>query len=111
VHAWARACLDEAIAIPPGADHRGHRFDQSVLNALLYPLAAREGIALTADEIDVSSAHPTPLYRTRNKVRSWVPVAADPLARAWYATYRAVDVALHRLRLLAASTMPGRAAQ
>jgi hypothetical protein len=96
VDAWADACLDAKIAIPPGADHRAHRFDQSVLNALLYPLAAREGIALTDDEIDVSSAHPTPLYRTRNKVSNWVPVAADGIARAWFAAYRAIDVALIR---------------
>ncbi|HEX2829936.1 MAG TPA: hypothetical protein VHP37_26550 [Burkholderiales bacterium] len=96
VEGWANACLDERIAIPPGADHRAHRFDQSVLNALLYPLAAREGLTLTTDEIDVSSAQPTPLYRTRNKVKNWVPVAADPLARAWFAAYRAIDVALIR---------------
>ena len=99
VDAWACACLDPDIAIPPGADHRAHRFDQSVLNALLYPLARERGIALTSDEIDVSAAHPTPLYRTRNKVKDWVPVAADPLARAWFAAYRAIDVALHRLRV------------
>lgn len=99
VDAWADACLEPTIAIPPGADHRAHRFDQSVLNALLYPLAAREGLTLTADEIDVSSAHPTPLYRTRNKVRNWLPIAADPLARAWFAVYRAVDVALIRRAL------------
>jgi hypothetical protein len=112
VDAWARACLDPRIAIPPGADHRAHRFDQSVLNALLYPLAADRGIALTDDEIDVSSPQPTPLYRTRNKVKDWVPVAADPLARAWFAVYRAVDVALHRFRRFrAASTTRGRAAR
>lgn len=107
--AWARACLDPRVAIPPGADHRAHRFDQSVLNALLYPLAARRGIALTDDEIDVSSSRPTRLYRTRNKVKGWVPVAADPLARAWFATYRAIDVALHHFRgARAASTRPAR---
>jgi hypothetical protein len=111
VNAWADACLDEKIAIPPGADHRAHRFDQSVLNALLYPLAAREGIALTSDEIDVSSAHPTPLYRTRNKVKNWVPVAADPLARAWFAAYRAIDVALIRWSSRSRSTTPGTAAR
>jgi len=98
VTAWARACLEERIVIPPGADHRAHRFDQSVLNALLYPLAARAGIELTDDEIDVSSARPTPLYRTRNKLRPWVPFAADPVARAYFAVYRFFDVALHRLR-------------
>ena len=97
VTAWARACLEEHIVIPPGADHRAHRFDQSVLNALLYPLAARAGIELTDDEIDVSSSRPTPVYRTRNKVRSWVPFAADPVARAYFAGYRFFDVALHRL--------------
>ena len=112
VEAWAAACLDEHIAIPPGADHRAHRFDQSVLNALLYPLAAREGIALTDDEIDVSSAHPTPLYRTRNKVSNWLPVAADGIARAWFAAYRAIDVALIRRRSSRrGATTPGRAAR
>ena len=98
VRAWARACLEEHIVVPPGADHRAHRFDQSVLNALLYPLAARAGIELTADEIDVSSARPTPLYRTRNKLRPWVPYAADGVARAYFAAYRLFDVALHRIR-------------
>jgi hypothetical protein len=98
VIAWAKACLEPGITIPEGADHRAHRFDQSVLNALLLPLAAREGIALTSDEIDVSSTQPTPLYRTRNKVAPWLPVAADPLARAWFAAYRALDVALLKWR-------------
>lgn len=104
VNAWAQACLDPNVAIPPGADHRAHRFDQSVLNALLYPLAARENIALTFDEIDVSSARPTSLYRTRNKVGEWVPVAADPIVRAWFAAYRAIDVALLRLKSLRAAS-------
>ncbi len=93
---WARACLEERIVVPRGADRGNHRFDQSVLNLLLYPMAAREGIALTNDEIDVSSARPTPLYRTRNKVARWLPLATDPLVRAWYASYRFVDVILHR---------------
>jgi hypothetical protein len=109
VTAWARACLDERIVVPPGADHRSHRFDQSVLNALLYPAAARDGLTLTDDEIDVSSARPTPLYRTRNKVRRWVPLAADPLLRAYFASYRALDVVVNRLKQRAASRSSGRA--
>jgi hypothetical protein len=106
VTAWARACLDERIVVPPGADHRAHRFDQSVLNALLYPAATRDGLTLTDDEIDVSSARPTPLYRTRNKVRRWMPLAADPLLRAYFASYRAIDVALHRLRQRSRAAAP-----
>lgn len=106
VTAWARACLDEGIVIPAGADHRAHRFDQSVLNALLYPAAARDGLELTDDEIDVSSTRPSPLYRTRNKVRPWVPLAADPLLRAYFASYRAIDVALHRLRQRSRAAAP-----
>jgi hypothetical protein len=96
VEDWEAACLQERIIDPPGADRSNHRYDQSVLNLLLYPMAAREGIALTDDEIDVSSPRPTPLYRTRNKVVRWLPLAADPLVRAWYASYRFVDVMLHR---------------
>jgi hypothetical protein len=106
VTAWARACLDARIVVPDGADHRAHRFDQSVLNALLYPAAARDGLTLTDDEIDVSSARPSPLYRTRNKVRPWVPLAADPLLRAYFASYRAIDVALHRLRQRSGAAAP-----
>ena len=69
---------------------------------MLYPLAAERGLTLTHDEIDVSSAMPSPLYRTRNKVHPRVPLCVDGAVRAWFATRRAADVTYHRFRRSAA---------
>jgi hypothetical protein len=93
---WAAACKVEMCVAPPGATLANHRFDQSVLNVLLHLHA--DTIELTDDELDISSPWPTPVLRTRNKVKNGVPLALDPLVRAWFASYRAVDVALWKLR-------------
>jgi hypothetical protein len=34
---------------------------------------------------------------TRNKVATWIPLAADPLVRAFHATYKQLDRVLLRL--------------
>jgi hypothetical protein len=93
--AWARACLDARCVAPPGATLDNHRFDQSVLNVLL---ARARDLELTPDELDISSSRPTPMLRARNKVPAAVPLWLDPAVRAWFAAYRAVDVALWRVR-------------
>lgn len=95
---WAELARVRECIVPDGASHASHRFDQSVLNVLLARRELGQGLRLTDDEIDVSSARPTPLYRTRNKVHPALPLACDPLARAWFACWRAVDVALIRRR-------------
>jgi hypothetical protein len=95
VDRWADACLDERVIAPAGSTLEGHRFDQSVLNILL----ARESeMLLPDDELDISSHRPTPVFRARNKVHPAIPFWLDPLVRAWFVTYRSVDVALWRLK-------------
>jgi hypothetical protein len=96
IAAWsAHAQLADCI-VPSGATLENHRFDQSLLNVLLYEALARGSFELTHDEIDVGSARPCPLYRTRNKLDPALPLAFDPLARAFFAVRRAADVAIIR---------------
>lgn len=96
--AWCSAVLEPSLLCPPGASHANHRFDQSLWSILLRQATRRHQLQLTQDEIDVSSAAPCPAYRTRNKVPSYVPLAADPLVRAAYNLYRRLDVAAWRGR-------------
>lgn len=96
VQDWAKHALDPACIAPEGATLAHHRFDQSLLNVLLYQRASQHALELTDDEIDVSSARPSSLYRTRNKVPRSIPLALDPLVRAWFAGRRALDVAIIR---------------
>jgi hypothetical protein len=95
---WAQLSRVAECIIPAGATHATHRFDQSVLNVLLYACERSHALTLTDDEIDVSSSRPCPLYRTRNKLHRDVPLALDPLLRAWFACWRAADVAVIRAR-------------
>lgn len=95
VERWADVCLDERVLAPPGWTRANHRFDQSALNVLL---ARERDLELTADELDISSDRPTPLFRTRNKVPSGMPLWMDPVVRGWFAAYRAADVALLKIR-------------
>jgi hypothetical protein len=99
---WRRLASIEACIDPPGATRANHRYDQAILGLLL----ARSAFDDAGDEIDISSAHPIRWASTRNRVAPRVPLALDPLVRAYYATYKAADravicarqIAPHRMR-------------
>ena len=93
--AWAQACLDVRVSAPPGATHDNHRFDQSALNVLL---AREPALVMTDDELDINSDHPTPIFRTRNKVLWWMPLWLDPFLACWFWLYRTIDVGLWKLK-------------
>lgn len=101
VDRWADLSLDARIIAPPGATHANHRFDMSILNILL---AGRPDLLMTGDELDISSDRPSAIFRARNKVHPLVPLWLDPLARAWFRSYRAIDVAIWRLKRRRAHT-------
>ena len=95
---WRELALLPDCFDPPGADPRRHKYDQAVFTALLYPFARDRGLTLLNEEVDISSSNPVPWISTRNKVAAWMPVAADPFVRAYYATYKRVDRAIWRWR-------------
>lgn len=95
---WAEACRDGGCVAPATATRQNHNFDQTVLNLLLLEASRERPWALTTDELDISSTQPLPELRSRNKVKSSLPLAFDPLVRAYYATYRSLDVAVLRYR-------------
>lgn len=93
---WKQHALIEAH-IAPGEPpyrwhrHRWHRYDQSLLTLLLHEMADAGEIELSEDEIDIASRRPAAWISTRNKLPPWLPRWADPLARARWASYKALD--------------------
>lgn len=78
---WAHWAAEPDLLLPKG-------YDQSLLTLAL----ARSGLDPSADELDISSWRPTPFLASRNKVANWLPLWADPLARAYFRLYRELDV-------------------
>lgn len=99
LRAWRDACWQPELLLPPPGEVAGwrgrHHFDQTLLTLLLQ----RHGLDAGLDELDISSASPTPFLRSRNKVDGRWPLWTDPLLRCWFAAYRAVDVALWKRKL------------
>lgn len=91
VKRWRELALQEHILDPQPRGTAKHRFDQSILSALVFELARKGHVALLNDEIDISSACPVADIATRNKVARWIPQWADPLVRFYYATYKSID--------------------
>lgn len=95
VEEWRRlSSIPECIA-PAGASRANHRYEQSILTCLLQRAEAA-GLALTEDALDVSEAHPTPLFSVRNKVPVWVPGWADPAVWRAFRLRRCFNVASNR---------------
>ena len=95
VSEWRRLALIPSCIDPPGATRANHRYDQAIFSLLL----ARTALGEPDGEVDISSPRPIGWASTRNKVAPWVPLACDPIARAYFATYKAVDRALIRARV------------
>jgi hypothetical protein len=91
VAAWRDASLNADVLNPPGARRDNHRWDQALLTNVLYAFDREHGLVLRADEADIGSIHPVRWVSTRNKVATWIPVAADPLVRAFYAVWKGAD--------------------
>lgn len=95
---WRRLALIPECIDPPGAARANHRYDQAILSLLVVTNRELTGTSDREDEVDISSARPIRWASTRNKVAPWVPLACDPIVRAYYATYKAADRALIRAR-------------
>ena len=98
VAGWRACALVEACIDPPGASRANHRYDQAILSNLLYAFERDGGIVLSNDEIDISSLAPVPWVSTRNTVAPWVPLALDPIVRAYYTAYKRADRVVLRAR-------------
>ncbi len=106
---WATLSDDEDIIRPKPDTFRGHRNDQSVLNALVQPLAALGHIKLPNLDIDISAPDPVKFLSTRNKLKPTTPLWADPLMRARYGLIKAVDqLAIRTNKLINRRWFPSR---
>jgi len=107
---WRDLSLDPRCITPEGPPRRSgveHKWEQAILGVLLYQFEARAGIALSADEIDISSFRPVPFLSTRNKVRPETPLWMDPFLRARSVVWKGLDRASLRFRDVMATRVDG----
>ncbi len=98
---WRSHALIKDHIRPDGLTIERHMNDQAVLSGLVLKAWHHGFIELNDHCVDISAPDPVPWLSTRNKVPPTLPVWADPLARAWYATYKLVDrnwIAFNRRR-------------
>jgi hypothetical protein len=100
---WRGLALDPECIAPAGFDPAVHRFDQALLTAVLCAARRDRGLAIDAEDIDISATDPVGWISTRNKVPPWMPLAMDPAVRAWYALWKRADRAVLRVRAAARS--------
>jgi uncharacterized protein DUF1647 len=93
---WCSQTLTEGVIAPRDPPLSLHRHEQSLLSILLYRYAADGHFRLTDEEIDISSGSPVEWMTSRNKVPPGMPLWADPLVRAYYRSYKAIDQMLWR---------------
>lgn len=94
VRQWRELAWNPEVLAPAGSSHANHRYDQALLTVLL----GRSGLNPSQDEIDISSSHPVPYLRTRNKVPPRWPLLLDGLMRFYFAVRRSIDVMLWKRR-------------
>ena len=90
LQSWATLARDPQYILPLGPDPR-HRYDQTLLSALLLTAAWRGDIQLGDEEVDISSVRPVTYLTTRNKLWPSLPLWLDLPARAWYRLWKAGD--------------------
>jgi hypothetical protein len=95
---WRSHALVEAHISPRTPRLPWHRSEQSLLTILLHRLESSGELVLNDDEIDISSRAPVRWMTSRNKIPASLPLWADPLARAYYWSYKTADRLLWRLK-------------
>lgn len=95
--AWKEHSLIEAHVFPRTPPLSCHRHEQTLLGLLLYKFQAEGVLTPNEGEIDLSCRAPVRWMTSRNKVAPDAPIWADPLVRAYYGAYKAVDQALHTI--------------
>jgi hypothetical protein len=94
ITAWREHALCEGHIAPRLIPSTRYKNEQDLLSILLYASSDAGEISVPHGEIDISCRAPVRWMSSRNKVAEWIPLWADPLARAYYALYKAVDQAL-----------------
>jgi hypothetical protein len=91
VERWLEQARDPALIRPRTPKFVKHKDDQALLTILLNDMAQAGQIELGDDEIDISSIRPVRWMSSRQRVPPWLPLWADPLARAAYRVYKMLD--------------------
>ena len=97
IAAWHGHAMCERHIAPRLTPSTRYKNEQDLLSILLYGSLDAGEIKVPHGEIDISSRAPVRWMTSRNKVTKWIPLWADPLVRAYYALYKAVDQALWKI--------------
>jgi len=104
---WADHALVAEHIVPEGYPPF-HKHDQALLNCLLAKAMYAGQLEPTLEEIDISSANPSPMISTRNYVPPSRPLWTDPLYRLGTSTWKAGDRLYHKARVFDDTRLDGR---
>ena len=111
-HAGARGVFERWTALAQNPAfwrpvELAHNLEQALLSAVIRRALADGEVTLSPGEIDISSPNPIRWTTSRNKVPPWLPEWIDPLARAWFGLYKAVDQFGIRLQAFRGTAVKG----
>jgi len=98
VEDWARLCLEYECIQPEGANRANHRWDQSILSILLYKAQQNDGLHLTCDEVNISSARPISEISVRNILAPNTPLFYGKATIGYFRVLRLADILINRLK-------------
>ena len=98
VEEWKDLSLIHECIRPEGANRSNHRDDQSLLTILLLIRDYGKALEVSEDEVDISSANPTPYLSVRNRFPSNLPVGVGAFAYHYFNFFRFIDILSNKIQ-------------
>jgi hypothetical protein len=97
VSRWKDLALIKECIHPEGATRHNHKSDQSIMTILLLQLKMTGIMALTDEEVDISSSHPTKYISVRKKITNEMIIPVGPLSYLYFLIQRRIDILVNKI--------------
>lgn len=98
VQEWKDLSLIKECIRPEGANRSNHRDDQSLLTILLLIRDYGKALRITEDEVDISSANPTPYLSVRNQFPKTISMGVGAFAYHYFNLLRFIDIVSNKIQ-------------
>lgn len=98
VQEWRDLALVRECIRPEGANRSNHRDDQSLLTILLLIRDYGKALEITEEEVDISSARPTPYLSVRNQFPKTLKLRVGAFAYHYFNFLRFIDILSNKIQ-------------
>lgn len=98
VEEWKDLALIRECIRPEGANRSNHRDDQSLLTILLLIRDYGQSLQITDDEVDISSANPTPFLSVRNQFPKNFGMRVGNFSYHYFNFLRFIDIISNKIQ-------------